>query len=216
MPTLNAERDLPATLTALGRLEGWGEVVVADGGSGDATARLAVQLGARVVHAPRGRGSQLRAGAAAAAGDWLLFLHADTRLTSDWDAAVRAHMQGERDLAGFFQFALDDDCHAARRVERLTRWRCRALALPYGDQGLLISRTLHDRLGGFAPIPLMEDVDFVRRVGRARLRLLPATALTSASRYRRDGWWARPLRNLALLTLWHLGVRPATLARLYG
>ena len=88
--------------------------------------------------------------------------------------------------------------------------------MPYGDQGLLIARALYDSIGGFAPVPLMEDVELVRRLGRDRLVELQATAITSAARYRRDGWWARPLRNLILLSLWRLGVPPATLARLYG
>jgi hypothetical protein len=83
----------------------------------------------------------------------LLFLHADTRLEPSWRAAVAAHVAADPGAAGYFRFALDDPSPAARRVERLTRWRCRVLAMPYGDQGLLISRRLYDAVGGFAPIP---------------------------------------------------------------
>jgi rSAM/selenodomain-associated transferase 2 len=216
IPTLNAECTLAAMLTSLGCQSPISEMIVADGGSRDGTVAVARAAGARVVEAPRGRGSQLRAGAAAAASSWLLFLHADTRLEPSWRAAVEAHVALRSGAAGYFRFALDDAAPAARRVELLTRWRCRVLAMPYGDQGLLIARSLYDAVGGFAPIPLMEDVDLVRRLGRRRLVELPATAVTSAERYRRDGWWARPLRNIALLSLWRLGVPPATLARLYG
>ena len=104
----------------------------------------------------------------------------------------------------------------ARRIERWAAWRCRALALPYGDQGLLISRAHYGRLGGFHPLPLMEDVDLVRRIDRNDLVPLEADAITSADRYRRDGWWLRPLRNLTCLSLYFAGVPPRTLRRLYG
>jgi hypothetical protein len=117
--------------------------------------------------------------------------------------------------AASFQFALDDDGLMPRLIESLVGFRCHVLALPYGDQGLLISRKLYRRLGGFRPLPLMEDVDLVRRIGRRRLRLLRSRAFTSAARYRRDGWVRRPARNLACLSLYYLGVPPAALARFY-
>ena len=103
-----------------------------------------------------------------------------------------------------------------RRLERLVAWRCRALALPYGDQGLLISRALYEAAGGFRPLPLMEDVDLVRRLGRRRLAALPVRAVTSAERWRREGWRRRSARNLACLSLWFLGVPPGAIKRLYG
>jgi hypothetical protein len=118
--------------------------------------------------------------------------------------------------AGYFRFALDDPGPAARRLERVVAWRCKRLGLPYGDQGLLIGRTFYDRLGGHRPLPLMEDVDLVRRIGRHRLVELPARAVTSAVRYRRDGYLRRSLRNTACLAAWRLGVPPHTIARFYG
>jgi hypothetical protein len=124
-------------------------------------------------------------------------------------------MAADEFRAAYFRFALDDASGAARRVERLVRWRCRAFALPYGDQGLLVSRRLYDEVGGYRPMPLMEDVDLIRRIGRRRLVELPSAALTSAARYRRDGWWLRPMRNLGILALWHLGAPPEFLRRIY-
>lgn len=217
IPTLNAAHGLPRTLAALGRPDAGLEIVVADGGSRDGTCALAEAHGARVVKVPAGRGPQLAAGAEAAAADatWLLFLHADTVPAPGWRDVVARHVATTPGRAGYFRFALDDPSSAARRVERLVAWRCRLLALPYGDQGLLISRELYSAVGGFAAVPLMEDVDLIRRLGRRRLAGLPATATTSAARYRRGGWWARPLRNLGILTLWFCGVPPSTLARLY-
>jgi hypothetical protein len=118
--------------------------------------------------------------------------------------------------AGYFDLAFDDPAPAARRLERIVAWRCRTLALPYGDQGLLIARTLYRAVGGFAPLPLMEDVDLVRRLGRRRLARIGARCLASARRYRNDGYLRRQLRNLLCLALYFAGVPPARIVRLYS
>ncbi|WP_448206206.1 TIGR04283 family arsenosugar biosynthesis glycosyltransferase [Azospirillum sp. sgz302134] len=215
IPTLNAAATLPATLAALS----WeGALVVADGGSTDDTRGLARAAGATVVRAPRGRGPQLATGAVAVTETWILFLHADTRLESGWRPAVERFMADPENASRAAYFRLRFACEhpAARRVERMARWRARALGLPYGDQGLLIARSLYDSVGGFAPLPLMEDVDLVRRLGRHRLCKLPVDAVTSPARYERDGWWARPLRNLACLSLYFAGVPPRLIGKLYG
>lgn len=219
IPALNAARHLPATVDALTPGRGLGlvrEVVLVDGGSMDGTPDLAASLGCRVLTAPRGRGHQLRAGGEAARGSWLLFLHADTRLSAGWAEAASAFMRdtGE-DRAAVFRLRFDDHAPAARRLERIVAWRTRALGLPYGDQGLLIPATLYRALGEFAPIPLMEDVDMVRRLGRRRIALLDAEAVTSAERYRRSGYVVRSARNVSILGLYFLGVPPARLTRLY-
>ncbi|MCY4589181.1 MAG: TIGR04283 family arsenosugar biosynthesis glycosyltransferase [Alphaproteobacteria bacterium] len=218
IPTLNAGHSLSATVTALETGPDHGvdiELVVVDGGSTDGTVETARTLGARLVHAKRGRGSQLRTGGFRAAGPWLLFLHADTRLGAGWPRDV-ADLARTPQRAGWFRFALDDDSARARRLERLVHWRSRRLGLPYGDQGLVIHRDLYHRLGGYPDIPLMEDVALVRRIGRARLVGLPTPAVTSAARYRRDGYLLRSIRNLLCLSLYGLGVPPRRIARLYG
>lgn len=212
IPALNAAATLPGTLAALAEAGDATEVIVVDGGSSDGTATLAPRL----VTAARGRGSQLAAGGAAASAEWLLFLHADTRLAAGWWDEARDHMARHPDTAAAFTLRFDDADPRARRVEHLAMWRASALALPYGDQGLLISRRLYDSIGGYRPLPLMEDVDLVRRLGRRRLRLLRTCAVTSAARYRRDGWLRRPLRNLACLGLWWIGVPAARLVTFYG
>jgi rSAM/selenodomain-associated transferase 2 len=208
IPTLNAAASLPATLAALGQGP---EVIVVDGGSTDATVALATAFGARILTAPRGRGSQIAAGIAVASHPWLLLLHADTTLSPDWRAA--AHRTATR--AGYFRFVLDSSDPRARRLERAVAWRSRVLGLPYGDQGLLIHRDLLRAVGGMKPLPLMEDVDLARRLGRSRLLALPADAVTSARKWETQGYLRRSARNLLCLSLWFAGVPPRLIRRIY-
>lgn len=216
IPALNAADGLGRTLAALaGQVR---EVIVADGGSTDATRAMAEAAGARVIEAPRGRGSQLAAGARAVTAPWMLVLHADTIPGPGWREAAAAFMADPANLsqAGYFRFALDDAAPQARRLERAVAWRCRALGLPYGDQGLLIPRRFYEALGGYRAIPIMEDVDLVRRIGRRRLVALDAPFVTSAARWRREGWHWRSARNLTCLALWFAGLPPERIARLYA
>jgi hypothetical protein len=168
-----------------------------------------------------GRGGQLAAGAARARFSWLLFLHADTELEHGWEREAslligRVESGRLRPTAAAFRFTLDDLGFAPRALEALVSMRNRLFKLPYGDQGLLISRRLYDEIGGYAPLPLMEDVDIVRRLGRRRVALFRARALTSAVRYSRDGYVRRLARNQACLALYFLGVPVAAIARVYG
>jgi rSAM/selenodomain-associated transferase 2/rSAM/selenodomain-associated transferase 1 len=220
IPTLNAGASVAKTIASLGAADETMrvEIIVADGGSDDDTRARAAAAGATVVMAPRGRGVQLAAGAKRASGRWLLFLHADTTLPPSWHSIIEAFMRGENHAqkAAYFRLAFDDASRGARRVAALANWRARALGLPYGDQGLLLSRATYDALGGYRDMPIMEDVDVVRRIGKARLVELPAAVTTSAERYRRDGYLLRPMQNLGLLALYYLGVSPRLLVRLYG
>ena len=216
IPVLDAVDELAKTLAVVSASPLIDEIIVVDGGSRDASTAIAREAGAGVIEAPRGRGSQLAAGAAAATHNWLWFLHADCRPQPGWEDAVRAFIAAGSDKAGYLTLELDDAAPAARRLECVVAWRCRVFALPYGDQGLLISRRLYDAIGGYAAIPLMEDVDIVRRLGRARLHPVGATMLASARRYRNGGYLRRPLRNLACLSLYLAGVAPERIAKIYG
>jgi rSAM/selenodomain-associated transferase 2 len=224
IPTLNEEADLARTLTALvpAAIEGLvRDVVVADGGSSDRTAEIAEVAGAHFIRTEAGRGAQLAEGTRHAKAEWLLFLHADTALQPGWEeeavALIRAVETGAREeTAAVFRFALDDTGLRAAALSALVGLRCAMVRMPYGDQGLLISRRLYDQVGGYKPLALMEDLDLVRRLGRRRIVLLRSRAVTSARRYRRDGYARRMLRNLACLSLYFLRVPPRVLARLYG
>jgi len=197
------------------------QVIVVDGGSIDSTAQLADSMGATVITSMAGRGRQLATGANSANNEWFLFLHADTVLDPGWSAIVQNFVRNyDGDAAAYFKFALDHDSPQAKRLERIVSWRCRRFALPYGDQGLLIHRDLYQSVGGYSLIPLMEDVDFLRRlrrkIGRNGLHCLPVRAVTAADRYRRDGYLIRSGRNLLCLTAYWLGVPSRYIARLYG
>jgi rSAM/selenodomain-associated transferase 2 len=221
IPTLNAAATLRDTwvaihdMTLLPQFHAF-DILVVDAGSTDATCAIAAAHGMRVITAPRGRGTQLAAGARAASGDWLLFLHADTRPGRNWHDHATAFLRDPANAmrAGYFRFALDDASPQARRLERRVAWRADRLGLPYGDQGLLLSRALYDAVGGYAAVPLMEDVDLVRRIGRRRLAAIPVAFTTDARKFR-GRYRARSMRNLTLLGLYFLGVPPRVLAKLY-
>lgn len=224
IPTLNAEQGLAATLSALVSAAVDGlvrEVIIVDGGSSDRTARIADDAGATLIVTQTGRGCQLDAGAQRAKSDWLLFLHADTVLEAGWEMEAAVLMErvasGARpETAAAFRFTLDDIGVKPRLLESLVALRCMFLRLPYGDQGLLIPRRLYQQSGGYRPLPLMEDVDFVRRLGRRRVMQLRARAVTSAVRYRRDGYMRRAVRNFTCLALYYLRVPVSRIARIYG
>ena len=223
IPTLNAAESLPATLDCIGNdegIQGPRELIIADGGSLDDTLSQAERAGASTITSERGRGTQLAAGAAAASGDWLLFVHADTILQPGWGQAVSAFIEqqtgaSEDTRAAVFRFRLDDTSLKARCLEAIVSFRTRVLGLPYGDQCLLISRAHYDAVSGFQPIPIMEDVDIIRRIGWRNFSVINHDAVTSARRYHQDGYLRRMMRNIVCLTLWFVGVAPDRITRVY-
>jgi rSAM/selenodomain-associated transferase 2 len=196
-----------------------GEVVIASGAEldPDLVALERAHPHVRWVVSPPGRGLQLNAGAARAQGRWLVFLHADTILEDGWVERLQAQDGDSASVAGCFRFVLDSAAWPARVVEWGVGWRVRLFSLPYGDQALFVRRGLFVREGGFAPLPLMEDVEFVLRL-RARghrLEPLALAATTSARRWERDGWIRRSGTNMLLMALYSLNVSPERLASWY-
>ncbi len=214
VPTLNAEAVLGPCFMAL--MEGLDtglirEVIVSDGGSTDATNAQAQAWGAQVLHGPPSRGGQLRRGVAAAQGEWFLILHADTVLSAGWSGVVQAHLGSRK--AGWFRLAFDQRGIAPSLVAGWANLRSR-MGLPYGDQGVLVHRDVYFEAGGYPDVPLMEDVALAQAL-RGQLMPLDAVAVTSAAKYRQQGWMRRGARNLWTLLRYFSGVSPARLAHGY-
>ncbi|OIQ51001.1 Glycosyl transferase family 2 [Pseudodesulfovibrio hydrargyri] len=191
------------------------EIVVADGGPGHATLAALGEPDVIGVRCPPGRGVQMNAGAAVAGGGVLLFLHADTRLPKNWPAAVDRALHDVR--AGAFSLAVDSPRTSLAVVARFANLRSRFERVPYGDQAPFLDAALFRELGGFAPIPIMEDVDLFRRLKRRGepIAILRERVLTSPRRWERDGVVRRTLGNWRLRLCYALGAAPEDLARSY-
>lgn len=185
------------------------ELIVSDGGSTDDTLEVARDVGAHVVTGAPSRGGQLRRGCATAQGAWLLIVHADTQLAPGWTAAARAHMDTGR--AGWGRLQFDRGGYLFALGANL---RARLFGLPYGDQGLFLPRKLYDQVGGYKDQPLMEDVALARAL-KGQLSSAGFVAVTSAEKYRTQGWMRRSVFNLSILARYFLGADPQTLAEAY-
>lgn len=217
IPVRDEARGLPPLLADLATAPGLvAEVVVVDGGSRDGSAAVARLAGAQVLSAPPGRGGQLVRGIAASQAPWLLLLHGDGRLPTGWARSVAGAMRQGEGQAWAFRLAIDGADPALRLVELAVTLRSRWRSLPYGDQGLLLSRQLYRQAGGIAPLPLMEDLEFVERLRRlAPIRLLPGALRVSDRRWRQLGVWQTTLANARLRRDWRRGESPQRLAARY-
>ena len=216
--TLNEAATIGGCLEGLASLlrdDGPGEVIVSDGGSADGTKEIASRYAA-VVTAPPGRASGLNAGASVATGDVLLFLHADTWLPRRALSAVRAALEDPAVVGGRFRLTFDLTSPWLRLTQSWINARDALLGGYTGDQAIFVRRETFERMRGFAPLPLMEDLDFARRLGRAgKVVRLREAVVTSARRWQRLGAVRTNLRMIALRWLYYLGVPPAALAPHY-
>lgn len=212
VPALDEAGRIGPLLDRLSRSQA--ELIVADGGSRDATVRLAQAHGARVVASAPGRAQQMNAGAVSAEGDVLVFLHADTELPDRFENEVRAALADPRVAGGAFRFALDAPGRRYRMLERLVGWRARGLGLPYGDQALFVRADVFRGLGGFPEVELLEDVALVRAIRRrGRLVITRSAARTSARLWREAGFARVTIANLLTVLAYFAGVSTARIAR---
>ncbi|HEX5082783.1 MAG TPA: TIGR04283 family arsenosugar biosynthesis glycosyltransferase [Blastocatellia bacterium] len=214
VPTLNEETTILDLAASLGRLRGEFEVIVCDGGSADATVKLARQCGLRVIDAPRGRGPQMNAGARLAEGKTLLFLHADTRLPEDAPELIAGALADEKVCGGNFSLIFGGDTPEARLLTRIYPL-LRLGGMLYGDSAIFARRGVFERLGGYREYPIFEDCDLYRRMRRmGKFARLNARATTSSRRF--EGRFIRTFALWSLMqTLYWLGVNPNLLDRLY-
>lgn len=214
VPVLDEEAALPRTLERLTSL-GF-EVIVVDGGSRDASVETARRFGVRVLVSLPGRARQMNRGAARAGGEILFFVHADSRVPDNAAGIIARTLARPGTAAGAFRLAIDSPRPVLRFIAGLANLRSRLLQLPWGDQGLFLTRRVFEEVGGFQDLPLMEDVDLDRRLKRVgRIVLAPAAMTTSARRWERHGPIRNSLRNLWRLTRYFLGASPDRLARDY-
>ncbi len=215
IPALNEAQNLPGTVEAA-RQGDPHEIMIVDGGSSDETKDIARAMDAIVLTAPRCRAVQMNQGAAAATGEYLMFLHADTLLPSDYAAHIPALLAKPDVAGGAFIFAIAADFAGRRLVEYTTNWRARRRQLPYGDQALFLRRETFIQLGGFSETPIMEDYEFVRRLRRlGRIAIAPCAARTSGRRWQRLGVVRTTLINQAIILGYHLGISPSRLVTWY-
>lgn len=223
VPIWNEESVLPTFLKSVSGLSS-AEIVIVDGGSRDQTRKLLLDWSAQsperrhrlVWSSHRGRGKQMNEGVKAASGDLLLFLHADTRLHPGALERIVETLRNPSVVGGAFRLQIDSTRFFLRCVEKIANWRSELFTLPYGDQGYFVRRAAFERLGGFKEIPLMEDVDFIRRLKRlGQCVILKEAVVTSARRWKRQGILYTSLRNAVLLTLYCVGIAPQKLAKWY-
>ena len=187
-----------------------------DGGSSDGTADLARSNGAKVLTSVPSKARQMNAGAEAAAGDILLFLHADTQLPKYFEAPIINTVNQSGVAAGAFQLSIDSDAKGLRFIERVANRRSRHLQAPYGDQGLFVTKTLFEEIGGYPDMPIMEDFELIRRLRRkGKIAILDQCVQTSPRRWENMGIFNTWLINQLIIAAYLMGVPPERLSRWY-
>jgi rSAM/selenodomain-associated transferase 2 len=211
IPALNEEEAVGALVRSFSTRDNL-EVIVADGGSSDATVSVARSEGAVTLAPGRGRALQMNAGAARARGETILFLHADTSLPEDFDSLVTTVMEVEDTAGGAFSFSTDGKGPFFRFITRTANFRSRRLGIVFGDQAIFARSGLFRETGGFPDQPIMEDYEFVRRLReRGRFVILPEAAETSSRRWERIGPWRNTLLNVVITWGYRAGIAPERL-----
>lgn len=208
IPTYNESATIVSTIAALhARSRSHCQIIVADGHSADNTRSLARGAGATVLSVPGGRAAQLNAGAARAAADTLLFLHADTTVPQAFDAHIVHALAQERALAGAFSLCIDSDLFGIRVVEKIVNMRARWLQRPYGDQGLFMAKHDFRGVGGYPLLSFLDDYVMVRKIAKkGRIVISPVAVTTSGRRWETLGVFPTTLINQLIIGAYHVGV----------
>ena len=216
VPTLNEETHILQTIQSLQRLRGEKEIIVVDGGSDDQTVPLASTQPVRVIQAPQGRGSQMHAGALAAKGDVLWFVHADTIPPPSALEHISQSLETKSVVGGNFSLLFDGPSHAARQLTAIYPM-LRILGLYYGDSAIFVRQDIYHQIGGFGPLPIFEDLDLLRRLRRVgRFVHLNCRIITSSRRFEHRNFALIWLRWTALQLLYWCGASPNWLSRWYS
>jgi len=207
IPTINEANNLPLLLSDLSTIHKEGEIIIVDCGSEDRTIDLANIYGAKVYQSKeKNRGLQLDIGAKNSKGEWLIFLHADTRLTHNWFRKINSVLMGGKNYIYYFKFKINNKKIIYRVLEILVNFRSKYFKKPYGDQGLIIHRNTYFKNNGFRKIPLMEDVDFLRRLNNKKnLKQLNLPIFISSRKWERTNIFLQALKNWNLRRRWLKG-----------
>ncbi len=206
IPCLNEKANLNRLLPDLKLYDFW-EIVVVDGGSSDRSKEIALEHTPNVIDSPVGRGIQLNIGAKNTSGEALLFLHADSIIKSDIVQSIERCLNVPENVGGAFKLKIDSDRLGLKLISSCANLRTKLFSLPYGDQGIFVRREVFDKLGGFKNIPIMEDVDFVKRVSEAgNFVILDDYIYTSPRRWQQEGVVRCTLRNWIILLLYGIGI----------
>ena len=207
IPTIDEANNLPLLLSDLSNIQEEREILIIDCGSKDKTADIASIYGAKVYHSlERNRGLQLDIGAKNAKGEWLIFLHADTRLTQNWFTKIKSVIEGDKNFIYYFKFKVNDKKIIYRFLEILVNFRSKLFKQPYGDQGLIIHRSIYLKNNGFRKLPIMEDLDFFRRLNNKKdLKQLNLPILTSSRKWEKTNIFLQALRNWNFRRRWLKG-----------
>ena len=207
VPTINEANNLPLLLSDLSIVHEDGEIIIIDCGSKDKTIDIANIYGAKVYKSKeKNRGLQLNMGAKNAKGDWFIFLHADTRLSHDWLKKINSVLKGDKNHIYYFKFKVDHKKLIYRVLEIFVNLRSQYFKQPYGDQGLIIHRATYFENNGFRKIPLMEDVDFIRRLNKKKdLKQLNSPIFISSRKWERTNIFLQAFKNWNFRRRWLKG-----------
>ena len=212
IPTINEANNLPLLLSDLSIIQKEGEILIIDSGSDDRTTEIASIHGAKVYKAKESnRGLQLDIGAKKSNGEWLIFLHADTRLTHHWVGKIKSVLKGNKNYIYFFKFKINHKKIIYRVLEILVNFRSQYSKQPYGDQGLIIHRTTYFKNNGYRKIPLMEDVDFISRLSKKDLKQLNLPIFTSSRKWEKTNIFLQALKNWNYRRRWLKGESPKSI-----
>jgi uncharacterized protein len=216
IPALNEADNLKQTIASIGRLDNK-EIILADGGSLDETVHIAKSFNLDIVNSSPPKAKQMNEGATRASGDILLFLHADTRLPINFETPVCQCLTQTDVIAGAFELSINADVPALKLIERLANWRSHRLNLPYGDQAIFVRSDIFHQLEGFPEIPIMEDFEFIRQLGKkGDIVTLPLPVVTSSRRWKNRGVLRTTLINQIAIAMFYAKVPPKIIARWYG
>ena len=202
IPTLNSSKTLEDTLSNISKLVQ--NIIIVDANSNDKTIKIGKKYNSKIILSIPNRGQQLHVGAMKCTTDWILFLHSDSILSKNAHKEIKRFISFKSNKAGYFKLKFSDKNTYALIIEKIVYLRNVILKLPYGDQGLLISKSLYQNVGGFKPLPIMEDVNINLRIGYNNIKQINSYIITDSIKYKKYGWIKRPFFNLKCLILYFL------------